>query len=189
MSNSDAIAAAVACLREGGIIAYPTESVFGLGCDPLNEAAVRRILALKKRTLSAGLILVGGNFEQLLPFMGRVPEAVTAKLVSSWPAPVTWIVPASRSTPAWVTGERDTIAVRIPDLEIARDLCTAFDGALVSTSANPSGKAAARSADDVKGYFPTSIDYILDSATGGLPFPSEIRDALSDEILRPASEE
>ncbi len=188
MSHSDVIADAVACLREGGIVAYPTESVFGLGCDPHNEAAVRRILALKQRSISAGLILIGGEFSHLLPYMGRMPETITAKLVSGWPAPITWIVPASRAVPAWISGDRDTVAVRVPELETARALCAGFGGALVSTSANPSGKAAARSADDVKQYFPTGVELIIDATTGGLKFPSEIRDALSDEILRPASD-
>ena len=112
----------------------------------------------------------------------------TASKPRGWPAPITWIVPASRAVPAWISGDRDTVAVRVPELETAKALCAGFGGALVSTSANPSGKAAARSADDVKQYFPTGVELIIDATTGGLKFPSEIRDALSDEILRPASD-
>ena len=170
-------------LQSGGVVAYPTESVYGLGCDPLDYPAVLRILAMKLREENAGLILLGADYEQISPFVapsGRQLERMQA----TWPGPVTWVCPASSAAPPWITGGRDTIAVRVTDHPDAAALCAAAGMALVSTSANRSGRPAARSAVRVRRLFGQDVDYVVPGSVGGRPRPSEIRDAASGEVLR-----
>lgn len=175
---------AVRVLRAGGVIAYPTEAVWGLGCDPLQGAAVARLLQLKARSPARGLILIAADFEQLHPYV--IPtEAMLARALPSWPGPVTWLMPARRDVPDWLTGAHDTLAVRITAHPPAAALCAAFGGALVSTSANRSGRAPARSRLAVQRAFGNALDYVLPGPLGGHAKPSTIRDARSGRTLRP----
>lgn len=171
-------------LQAGGIIAYPTEAVYGLGCDPLNEAAVTRLLALKQRPSAKGMILIAAEEAQLAPFMATLPATMLQRLRQSWPGPVTWIVPATPTTPSWLTGDHDTIAVRVTAHPVAAALCRAFGGALVSTSANRSGEPPARAADVVQQQFGEQLDYILAGPLGGLSRPTRICDARTGAIIR-----
>ncbi|WP_179117196.1 L-threonylcarbamoyladenylate synthase [Solemya velum gill symbiont] len=171
------------CLHSGGVIAYPTEAVYGLGCDPLDPQAVARLFWLKGRAPEKGVILVASAIEQLAPYI-RVDEKTTRELEKSWPGPVTWVVPAATDVPAWITGGRDTVAVRVTAHPIASDLCTAFGGALVSTSANTSGKEPARNPLQVRQRLRHLPDMIVYGATGKLDRPTEIRDAASGILLR-----
>ncbi|WP_457665639.1 Sua5/YciO/YrdC/YwlC family protein [Thiolapillus sp.] len=171
-------------LRKGGILAWPTEAVFGIGCDPLNPRAVQRLLKLKQRPLSKGLILVGANFQQLLPFIQVLPEAQMRPVLESWPGPNTWLLPASPDAPFWITGASALVAVRVTAHPVARALCLAFGGALTSTSANRSGHRPARSALEVRLRCPGTDD-ILHGHTGGLSRPTPIRNALTGEVIRP----
>jgi len=175
---------AVETVRDGGVIAYPTEAVYGLGCDPLEEAAVARILEIKQRDAAKGLILIAARIEQLLPFMAKLPADVTRKLEASWPGPVTWVVPAASHAPAWLTGGRDTLAVRVTAHPVASALCDACGMALVSTSANRSGQSPARTGLMVRTQLGDAVDCIVPGAVGGLSKPTEIREALSGKILR-----
>ena len=175
---------AVEAVRTGGVIAYPTESVFGLGCAPLEQEAVERIYALKQRDAAKGLILIAAALEQLLPFMGPVPEAALGSMRASWPGPVTWVVPAATTLPPWLAGGRDTIAVRVTAHPIAHALCAAAGMALVSTSANRSGQAPARTALKVRSQFGSAVDCIVPGPVGGLSKPTEIREALTGKVLR-----
>ncbi|MCK4586215.1 MAG: Sua5/YciO/YrdC/YwlC family protein, partial [Gammaproteobacteria bacterium] len=102
-------------IERGGIIAYPTEAVFGLGCDPINPDAVLRLLTLKRRPIGKGLVLIASNIEQLKPFMAPLDAKQQHTLEASWPGPVTWLVPAKQETPVWLKGHHDTIAVRVTD--------------------------------------------------------------------------
>lgn len=174
-------------LLGGGVIAYPTEAVFGLGCDPLDVNAVLRILICKQRSLDQGLILVASAFDQLEPYLAIPDKKTKNKLLASWPGPVTWLVPVQPWVPYWLTGKYDTLAVRISGHPLVQQLCEAFGGAIVSTSANIHGRRAARSALMVHRVFGNKIDYILNGETGKLASVSEIRDARSDRIVRPAS--
>ncbi len=178
---------AAAVLHAGGIVAYPTEAVYGLGCDPLDPAAVLRLLALKQRPLAKGLILIGADFRQLRPYidMDAVDEKILRRLRRSWPGPVTWLLPAAPGVPQWLRGAHDTIALRVTAHPLAAALCRQWGGALVSTSANPAGRPPARSALDVRRHFGGSVDCILSGETGGAPAPTEIRDARSGHIVRP----
>ncbi|HET7175453.1 MAG TPA: Sua5/YciO/YrdC/YwlC family protein [Gammaproteobacteria bacterium] len=175
---------AVETVRDAGVIAYPTEAVYGLGCDPLEGDAVERILDIKRRDAAKGVILIASRIEQLLPFMAKLPVDVLSKLEASWPGPVTWVVPAAAHVPAWLTGGRRTLAVRITAHPVAQALCAACDMALVSTSANLSGQPPARSALAVRTQLKGAVDYIVPGTVGGLAKPTEIREALTGKVLR-----
>jgi L-threonylcarbamoyladenylate synthase len=173
-------------LRSGKVIAYPTEAVFGLGCDPASEPAVRRILQLKQRSPDAGLILVADCWEHLEPFVKRVAAVQLEKALATWPGPVTWLFPRAESVPDWLAGTHPTIAVRVTAHETCRSLCAGFAGAVVSTSANPHAAPPATSAKQVATYFADSIDGIVEGTLGKQQQPSEIRDLLSGAIIRAA---
>jgi len=179
-----AIAEAVAALRAGGIIAYPTEAVYGLGCDPRNRDAVARLFALKQRPPGQGVLLIAADFPQVEKFIGAVPANAVARARATWPGPHTWVFPRSAATPEWLPGEHSGIALRVTAHPLAAMLCRAFGHALVSTSANRHGVAPARSAGEVRLAFAGALAYVLDGATGGLERPTPIRDAISGEILR-----
>ena len=174
-------------LRDGGVIAYPTEGVWGLGCDPNNRQAVDRLLELKQRDVRKGLILVAGTESQLAPFidMSRLPGERLAEVRASWPGPNTWIVPASRTAPAWITGEHAGIAVRVSAHPVVVALCAAFGGALVSTSANRAGEPAAADRHALDTRFLKQVGGVVVGETGGRDGPSLIRDAATGATLRP----
>ncbi len=175
---------AVAALRGGGITAYPTETVYGLGCDPLNPDAIEELLTLKQRPVEKGLILIGAQLEHLRPYIDVDDAELLQKLQTKTPQPTTWIVPARKHTPSWLTGRHDSIAVRLTSHPIASKLCNHFAGAIVSTSANPAGLPPARSALTVKRYFQNKLDYLLHAPIHTDNKPSEIRDLLSDKVFR-----
>ncbi len=179
-------ARAAACLRQGGVIAYATEAVWGLGCDPRDHAAVLRLLAIKQRDVGKGVILIAASEAQLAGFadMDALTSAQRAHVRDSWPGPNTWIVPASPAAPRWITGDHDGIAVRVSAHAGVIDLCQAFGGALVSTSANLSGQPAVHTRAALDLHLLARIDGVLDGETGGLPQPSTIRDARSGAVLR-----
>lgn len=171
-------------LKAGEIIAYPTEAVFGLGCDPCNEQAVRSLLHLKNRPVSAGLILIADCYQRFEPFLGTVTPRMKELAMSVWPGPVTWLFPRAGNVPDWLAGDHDTIALRLTAHPTSRDLCAAFGGAIVSTSANPSSAEPARSAARVEEYFGSYLAGIVSGALGGNPRPSEIRDLASGTVIR-----
>lgn len=175
---------AAALLRAGEVVAYPTEAVWGLGCDPLNGAAVSRILDLKGRALDKGLILIAANAKQLLPFIDRLDDRALASLGGQRPVPTTWLVPASLRVPHWLTGGRRTIAVRVTGHPVAAALCRVFGGPIVSTSANPQGMPPARSGLKVRQYFRQGSVHILAGALGRAARPSEIRDLATGNVIR-----
>lgn len=176
---------AAAILRFGGILAYPTEAVYGLGCDPMDGQAVQRLLQIKGRAPEQGLIVIAATLSQLSQWLKPLPAQRETEVLQSWPGPITWLWPVHPHTPRWLTGKHDTLAVRITDHPTARALCTHFNGALVSTSANRHGQPPARSAKEVEQLFGKALDAIVDAPLGTRPNPSEIRDALTGAILRP----
>ena len=177
---------AVAALSSGGIIAYPTEAVFGLGCDPANEAAVTRVFALKQRPLTQGMLLIAADFAQVEKYidLAAVPAAALTRAQASWPGPHTWVFPRAQQTPHWLTGAHTGIALRVTAHPLAAALCRAFGDALVSTSANRHGEPPARSAEAVQAAFGADVAYILAGETGGLARPTPIRDALTGDEIR-----
>ena len=173
-------------LRAGGVIAYPTEAVFGLGCDPLDADAVQRILRLKQRQAACGLILIAAELAQLDPYIEPLTAAIKARIGTTWPGPVTWVVPARPDVPGWITGAHDGIAVRVTGHPPAAALCRAAGHPLVSTSANQAGRPPARTALGVRRRFRDALDYIVVDDTGGQAAPSLLCDARSGAVLRSA---
>lgn len=177
-------AAAVEHLQAGDVIAYPTEAVYGLGCDPFNESAVRKLLLMKGRHESAGLVLIASEFSQLKPWIADVDQSLIDKAMQTWPGPVTWLFPRAGGVPDFVAGRHDTVAVRITAHGPSRALCQALGSALISTSANRTTAKPARSASEVRDYFGTDLAGILTGDLGSGEKPSEIRDLVSGNIIR-----
>nr|WP_279237471.1 Sua5/YciO/YrdC/YwlC family protein [Dyella sedimenti] len=178
--------AAAALLRRGGVLAYPTEAVFGLGCDPHDQAAFERLFALKQRPPTQGVLLIAADVGQVERYIDRaaLPREVFEQVLSSWPGPYTWVFPRSAEVPSWVAGGHAGIALRVTAHAPAAALCRTFGGALVSTSANPHGQPPARSAATVEAYFGEALDGLLDAPLGGQERPTAIRDAISGAIIR-----
>lgn len=169
-------------LQQGGIIAYPTEAIYGLGCDPFNREAVQRLFHLKQRPLNKGMILIIARWEQLAELIDVLPEAQYQRVKKTWPGPTTWIFNKSVHVPDWVTAGDATIAIRMTAHPIARALCN--DIPLISTSANLSGHLPARNLSALDAQFPQGIDAIVPGELGGLDKPSSIFNALTGEQLR-----
>jgi L-threonylcarbamoyladenylate synthase len=184
MKDDPALTGAVAALRAGGVIAYPTEAVYGLGCDPSNQAAVALVFALKRRPADVGVLLIAADFAQVRRFIGPAPPEAVARARATWPGPHTWVLPRAADVPDWLTGTHGGIALRVTAHPPAAALCAAFGGALVSTSANRHGSAPLHTAAAVQAEFGSELAYILPGAVGGLDRPTPIRDAISGALLR-----
>lgn len=182
----DELEDAAMLLRRGGVLAYPTEAVYGLGCDPRDRAAFEKIFALKQRPATQGVLLIAADFAQVERYIdrARVPASVLAEVRASWPGPHTWIFPRTVAVPDWVAGAHDGIALRVTAHEPAAALCRAAGMALVSTSANPHGEPPAKSAQTVRDYFGDALDGLLDAPLGAQDRPTTIRNALTGAIIR-----
>lgn len=188
------ITSAVTALRQGQVIAYPTEAVFGVGCDPDNNQAIETLLQVKQRPKSKGLILIAADFSQLIPYIAA--DTITAEqtqlMLDSWrdsagvkdKAAVTWVVPASTRCSDWLTGQFDSIAIRVCDHPVVQQLCLAFGKPITSTSANLSGLEPCRSTAEVQLQLADKVAVIVDAPTGGRAVPSEIRDITTGHIYR-----
>ncbi|MBL4781043.1 MAG: Sua5/YciO/YrdC/YwlC family protein [Porticoccaceae bacterium] len=177
---------AAAHLRDG-IVAYPTEAVWGLGCDPDNPNAVQSLLRLKRRDPRKGLILIAADIAMFAPYLQGLPAPLILQLQQSWPGAITWLVPNNHHASAWISGGRETLALRVTAHPVAAALSRAFDGPLVSTSANPQGLPPAKSLMKVKAYFGNSLDAYTPGSIGHAATPSEIRSLLTGEVIRAAS--
>ncbi|MEP0201103.1 MAG: L-threonylcarbamoyladenylate synthase [Halioglobus sp.] len=172
-------------LQVGGVVACPTEAVWGLSCDADDEEAVERILALKNRPRAKGLILVGSSMEQFAALLGGLDAHLLKKLKMSWPGPNTWLVPHQNRVPDWVHGEHSSVAIRVTAHPGMIALCEAFGSPLVSTSANPAGYPAPTERFQVIRFFGDELDAVLPGSVGAALRPSIIRDLYTDEIVRP----
>jgi L-threonylcarbamoyladenylate synthase len=183
-SDADALQQAATVVRQGGVIAYPTEAVYGLGCDPRDEKAVLRLLQIKQRDVAQGLILIGQSLDDFSAFIQPLKDDIRDKLQASWPGPVSWLVPVSPGCPKWLCGEHETLAIRVTAHQQTRALCATAQMPLVSTSANRSGQAPATTAAEVQQQLGDDVDYILAGATDGQERPCQIRDSESEKIIR-----
>lgn len=183
MSNWPVFRAARA-VRRGGVIAYPTEAVYGLGCDPRHPRAVERILSIKRRPVEKGLILIAATFAQLEPYLLPLPTERRDEILASWPGPVTWVLPARSEVPVCLRGAHESLAVRVTAHPLAAQLCKEARTALVSTSANRAGHPPATDATRVRRWFGREVDFILNGPLGGQDKPTEIRDGRTGKILR-----
>lgn len=176
------IKAAAKAIKNQGIIAYPTESVFGLGCLPLSELAVKRLLRLKHRPIEKGLILIASTLDQLEPF--TLLSDANRKIINTQNTPTTWLVNKSELTPEWISGEHKKVAVRVSTHPVVKALCDEVGDAIVSTSANISTAKAATSALQVRRYFPVELDYYLTGKTGDIVTATPIIDIETMLIIR-----
>ena len=173
------------CLLAGGLIAHPTEAVWGLACLPYHPAAVARLLAAKQRHPAKGLILVAHDESCFEPLLAPLPLIQRTRMREAWPGPVTFVVPDPDGwTPEWVRGSHDSVAIRVSGHSLTRELSRLVRSPIISTSANPSGAAPALTALQARRYFGTELDLYLAGATGGETRPSRIIDALSGKTLR-----
>lgn len=169
----------------GGVIAYPTEAVWGLGCDPWDRDAVAHLLELKQRPVEKGVILVASSVEQIRFLLDPLPESLRREAERHWPGPVTCLLPdVNRQIPEWVRGRHVSIAVRVSDHPVVRALCEVAGMPLVSTSCNPAGRQPARHIWQVRRYFDDRLDWIVPGALGGNRKPSRIIDIVSGQQLR-----
>lgn len=178
--NSSAIAAH---LKRGGLIAYPTESCYGLGCDPCNRIAVAQLLLLKRRPQSKGLILIAGNYSQLSRYLEPLSRGDQEKLRNDDTNATTWLMPTRASCPRWLRGAHDTLAVRITAHRGAAALCNMLNMALVSTSANRSGAIPARTFRQCQRLFGDQV-LVLPGRIGKRKRPSTIVAWSDGRILR-----
>lgn len=181
------IRTAARLVRNGAVIAYPTEGVFGLGCRPDDPSAVARLLVLKNRQSAQGLILIAADMRQLDSWIALPPGIDTSTLHDSAEQALTWVIPKSPHCPYWISGDHPGVAVRLTQHPVAATLCRLANSALVSTSANVAGQAPARNAHILRRRFGALVDYIVPGSTGAARGPSEIRDLLSGKILRPGA--
>ncbi len=171
-------------VRQGGVIAYPTESCYGFGCDPNNHHAVRRILKIKHRSRHKGLILVADHLCRLRCFIKPLPQTFKEEFLATWPGPYTWLLPARHRVSRWLRGNHATIAVRVSAHRQVKLLCRATGMAIVSTSANRSRQTISRSAVDVERQFGNEIDCIMEGSIGCARSPTVIRDGVTGEYIR-----
>lgn len=182
--DPEEIKKAVDALKKGGVIAYPTEAVYGLGCDPFNVDAVGQLLHIKHRHMDKGFILVASNWKQVEPLVEHIAPPLLAQVLQNWPGPISWVFPAKSSIPAWITGKHKTIALRVSAHPAIQALCLSFGGPIISTSANIEGQPPARNYRTVKMTFGKLISMIVKGEVGQSAKPSEIRDAITGEIIR-----
>jgi len=173
-----------AFLRSGGVIAYPTESCFGLGCDPTNPHALKRLLRIKGRPQRKGLIVITDRFAHLQALIAPTTPEQKQRMFERWPGPHTWLVPASKRCPALLRGKHTSLAVRVTANPFAANLCRNAGMALVSTSANHNGRVPAKTTRECLRLFGSRVK-VLPGRTGGASKPSTIQDLLTGTILRP----
>lgn len=179
---------AIQTLHSGQVLAYPTEAVWGLGCDPYNQYAFEQILQLKNRPIEKGVILIAASLEQVQPFLNGLSTAQIAQMQHSWDIAeqdqaTTWLVPLTPAVPTWISGQHDRVAIRVTSHPLVRKLCNGFGAAIVSTSANPAGLPPAKSHTDIQQYFGEQLA-VLDGPLGQSRAPSKIRDIVSGQVLR-----
>ena len=183
------VAEAAQCLKQGQVLAYPTEAVWGLGCDPYNEQAFLEILRLKQRPIEKGVILLASNLTQVMPLLQQLDADIRTQVIESWSnkssteRATTWLLPATDLIPSWIKGNHPKVAVRVTTHPLCVALCDAFDGFIVSTSANPAGLEPARSLADAINYFSQTLNY-LEGDLGLTDQPSRILDAETGAVIR-----
>ena len=174
-------------LTKGQIVAYPTESVWGLGCDPFNPQAIERLLTLKQRSVDKGLIVICSDLATLAPLLDPLPSPIQDTLQASWQSdqpPTTWLVPHLNYFSTWVTGSHSTVAIRLTHHPIAHALCQAFGGSVLSTSANRAQQPPAKTLEDAFDVFGLDVAYVAGDV-GDNDNPSRVIDALSQHTVRP----
>lgn len=175
---------AAEALKEGSVIAYPTEGVWGLGCDPRNRSAVEKVLMLKSRPVSKGLIIVASDIAHFSDYIAALSQQEIEQIRASVGQATTWLIDHKGSAPSWISGEQNTLAIRLSNHPVIVGLCEAFGGAIVSTSANPAGREPALTWAEVEGYFSNLIEVIVRGDRGDQNGASEIRELKTGRVIR-----
>ncbi len=186
MGNTSQIEQAAEVYTQGGIIAYPTEAVFGLGCDPDNESAIQKLLLIKQRPAHKGLILLAADYSQLLPYLddNAISQDKRYSVLSRWPGAITQVLPAHENISPLLCGRFNSVAVRVTDHKDVIELCQRTNKPIISTSANLSGQVPAKTWQEVDEQFNDKIDFVIKSNTAGLLKPSTIINGLTGQVLR-----
>lgn len=184
---TDGVAAGARILAAGGLVAFPTETVYGLGADARNPDAVARIFTAKGRPTDHPLICHIASVDDLAPLVAEVTPAARALADAFWPGPLTLVMPRSAAVPDAVTGGRDTVAIRVPDHPVALALLRAFGGPVAAPSANRFGRPSPTRADDVRDELGDAVDLVLDGGPCAIGVESTVLDLASDppQVLRP----
>lgn len=176
---------AVKAIDQGGVIAYPTEAVWGLGCCPWSREAVYRIQNIKSRPIEKGMVLVGVSEEQFEPLLAPLNSENRQRITDTWPGPYTWVIPDPDGwTPEWVRGDLNSVAIRVSDHPVVRYLCASIGTPIVSTSANKAGLPPLLTQQQVEEQFSDAVDFIAPGEIGMYKAPSEIRNIITDELIR-----
>ena len=173
----------VKLLRDGGIICHACEGVWGFACDPFNESAVRRVLEIKQRPQSKGLIVIADEAAKFKPELTQLNPETRALVAQSWPGRTTWLLPTTRF-PKWIIGDNSTVAARVPGHEQARVIAAMFKHPIVSTSANIANDPPCVTENEARERFGNIVDHVVHGATGQATGPSEIFDAVSGDQIR-----
>lgn len=182
--NPISVAQGAELICNGGVVAYPTEGCYGLGCNPMNAEAVKRILNIKRRHFSKGLILVGDHINRFDSYFTHLPETTAQEIMASWPGPVTWLLPASRNVPRVIRGNHQSIALRVSKHPVVRMLCREANMAIVSTSANRAAQMPLRALPSVMAEFGEDVDGIVAGRIGQRRNPSVIRNSRDGSYVR-----
>ena len=180
---------AIHILKQGDVLAYPTEAVWGLGCDPRQEDAFRKILKLKQRPIEKGVILLSESIDRVEPLLADLDTTIRDQVIASWEKSShnqrahTWLLPINSEIPAWIYGDHDRVAIRVTNHSLCQQLCRSLDDFVVSTSANPAGLSPAMNALEVQKYFSDAVA-ILSGELGDSPEPSRIVDAVTGQVIR-----
>lgn len=175
---------AALAIKQAGVVIYPTEGVYGLGCDFRNQQAVQKLLSLKQRPISQGLILVASHIQQILPLIKPTHRSHLARALKTWPGHSTWVFPSTPLVPNWISGEHQSVAVRLSNHDTVISLCNELDSAVVSTSANINGQTPMDNCLDLFDLWGSAVDYYLDLPLGGQAHASSIRQASDGKVLR-----
>lgn len=180
----ESLAHAATVIRTGGVVAYPTEAGFGLGCDPRNTTAIRRILQIKRRPRTKGLILLADCRSRFFPYVECWMVDYRQQMLDSWPGPYTWLLPASRRVSHWLRGKHQYIAIRVTAHRDAAKICQLARMPIVSTSANRTGRPMLRSHAAVLQEFGSAVDYIVTGQIGNAKSATCIRHSQSGKVVR-----
>lgn len=170
-------------LKNGDIIGYPTEAVYGLGCDPWNQEGVSRICSIKKRSSAKNFIVVAASINQLDNLIDT--KILTKSVVNSWPGHTTWLIPAVNTAPEWlIDNNTGLIAIRVSNHETIKELCLKYNSPLISTSANISGDPAVTTQKGFEKVFEKAIPYLVNGDIGKHTNTSIINNMITGERIR-----
>lgn len=169
-------------LDSDGVICYPTEGVWGLGCHPQSQRGFEKLLQIKSRDINKGVILIAATITQLSPYV-TIAETLKPQLLELWPGFITCVLPKSADCPSYLSGRFDTIAARVSAYSVICDLCYRVGSALISTSANRSGESPVRSLAEAKQTFNNNVDYYVDAKLGGEQKSSKIIQFVDNQMI------